>query len=299
MRASPNAPDVSAHVLHVLAAVTTMFCAAPALAAPDAYATGDGHSGPLNVSAQGQVVNSGRALAETAQAGATELAVTDADQTFSVGDLVLIWQATGPTSAVPGGDAAIDLSGNGIGRFLLARLVAVESERVLLDTPSTHALAANDTQLVIVPEYTTLTVNENASLVAPLWDPVAHTGGVLALFVQGTAQVDGALDASGRGHRGGEVAIDNTSAVDCSELVLTPPQGGARGQGLGYPFAEDDKAGRGNFANGGGGGVCVGAGGGGGALLANGGQGGASTSNADVGGLGGARLFASVEPIRL
>ena len=72
----------------------------------------------------------------------------------------------------------------------------------------------------------TLTVNAGASIVPPGWD--GQCGGVAAIDVLGAATIDGAIDVTGRGFRGGALDLDSdNSNVDVAVYRSTLSTAGA------------------------------------------------------------------------
>lgn len=269
-----------------------------ALAGPDVYGLGDGHDGPLVVSAPGTVVNEATALAADATAGALTVTVADSAGLAS-GRLVLLHRTADPlVGAVPDTATSLDVSTSDVGRYELARLTAVAGTTLTLDAPLASAFPASGSQLVAVPEYSVASVLAGGTIVAPAWD--GASGGVVALLVQGTLTVSGAIRADGAGFRGG-VGVQNTGTdSDCVGLTLAQPDAGMRGEGLALAWGPAE-SGQGNLANGGGGGLCRHAGGGGGGNGGPGGNGGWEYNQAGSvsGGYGGAALVHADVDLRL
>jgi hypothetical protein len=256
----------------------------------DRFQLGDGHSGALVASAPGTQLNRWTPLA-AGDAGMT-LAVADSTG-FAAGDLVLVIRVTGLGAATSGDGTPIDLATTDVGLWELARLTAVQGNDLHLSAPLLNAFPPNGTQVVTVPEYTTVTVSAGGGLTAKSWD--GASGGVLAFLAQGTVTIDGALDVSARGFRGGTAVSAPDSGYGCVALDDPNPAKAARkGEGIVSSRYGPDAGGRGNVANGGGGGVCFNTSGGGGANAGRGGQAGRSVDGArDAGGLGGAALVYS------
>ena len=61
---------------------------------------------------------------------------------------------------------------------------------------------ANAAQVLVVPQYTDLTVNAGVTVTAKAWN--GSTGGIFAVLVNGIATIDGTISASARGYRGGQ-----------------------------------------------------------------------------------------------
>jgi hypothetical protein len=250
--------------------------ASPAHAGPDVYAYGAG-SLSSTVSAP-QTVSPATGLFP-ATAGATQIAVDDATA-YPTGTLVLLHQTTvagyTPVYANPDG---IDVSGNGVSHYELARIAGRSGNLLFLDAPLEHAYTAG-AQVVRVEEYGALTVEGGGVLQADAFD--GARGGILAVFVDGPLVVDGALDMSGRGFPGGgpdPVGGFFTSCNASSDHSSASARGGGAG-GVG-------DAGVGSLANGGGGGNCGNTGGAGGGSWGVGGRGGWGHYDDPVGGWGG------------
>jgi uncharacterized protein (TIGR03382 family) len=271
-----------------------------ALAGPDSFGLGSGRDGALTVSTSNLVINSYAQVTAPLARGATSIPVgacAGASDCFKAGDLVMVLQATGLTPG-PGSGAPepIDLGSSPVGRWELARLASVSGMTLSLTTPLVNAYAADVTQVIRVPEYTDVTVNLGRSIGAAPWN--GSTGGVIAFLATGTVNNSGDIDASGAGFRGGQYVNDPNVTPGCSGLDEPAPQGGRKGEGIVAMRYGPTHTGRGNVANGAGGGVCFKSGGGGGGNAGAGGMGGRSAGTADgaraVGGLGGAELSYSL-----
>ncbi|MEO0872776.1 MAG: hypothetical protein AAFY19_12585, partial [Pseudomonadota bacterium] len=128
-------------------------------------------------------------------------------------------------------------------------------------------------QVIRVPQYRNLTVGGGSRVVARAWD--GQVGGVVAMTVEDTLVVSGAIDVSGQGFRGGQV--DNQTVPSGSSFFgyrsSEAREGAEKGEGIaGYQneLPGGRFYGRGAPANGGGGGNGHNAGGGGGANGNNG-----------------------------
>ena len=241
--------------------------------------------GTFSVTAAGTVLNLYTPLSADAAAGATSISVTNiADLTATVagsyaaaaleaGDLLFVIQMQGATidttNTVNYGNVT---SLGSAGSFEFVRVGSISGNTISLDTtahPNGLArsyTAAGRTQVIRVPQYTALSVEAAASVVAPPWN--GATGGVVVLSVQGTVTLNGSINVSGRGFRGG--AVDNATSVNgVTDYVTTDPaRGGLKGEGIAGPST--NAYGRGASANGGGGGVGHNSAGGGGANGNNG-----------------------------
>jgi gliding motility-associated-like protein len=118
-------------------------------------------------------------------------------------------------------------------------------------------------QVIRVPRYNSLTVNSGAELTCDTWD--GTKGGVLVVETTGNVDIEGTVNATGKGFRGGIVS-PTASNVDVGIFYSTSYLNGAqKGEGIaGYGVAADGIYGKGAPANGGGGGNAHNAGGGGG-----------------------------------
>ncbi|NVJ09986.1 hypothetical protein HUW63_32780, partial [Myxococcus sp. AM001] len=295
--------------------------ALPALPGPDTYLVGNGQDGARTVAAAGGVeINNYAQVKAPLAPGDTTIRTSLSTSTAAPavpdfsgpagggdtsGDLVLIIQTTGVVPVtVPGSPGPIYLEGGAVGRWELARLTAVtededEEELTLtLDRPLKHSYAALFTQVVRVPEYTSLTLNNNALVRAKAWDPTSRTGGILAFLANGAVNLGNGsrLSAEGLGFRGGRYEADTEEDEDEDPYVGCPvpahPEETRARTGEGIDVTHPDARGVANVANSGGGGVCVRAGGGGGGNTGAGGLGGNSADGSRSGarGEGGAAL---------
>ena len=132
--------------------------------------------------------------------------------------------------------------------------------------------------MVLVPSYTTLTVNAGASIVPLLWQEGGgfRKGGVVAIHCVGTVTVNGMIQANSFGFRPGATEQNTSpagSGIVTSYVSTSSFDGAEKGESIaGFgPEYTNGAYNRGAPANGGGGGNGHNAGGGGGA---NGGHGG-------------------------
>lgn len=276
----------------IAVALVATFCVLTARGEPDWFGLGDGGAGALTVDAgTSVVVNAYGRLTASADGGSTQLSVSP-PTVFTAGDLVLVLQTTGLSPTPDSGVLAkVSLDGGPVGRWEFARLGAVDSSgNMTLLAPLLYSYEAGATQIIKVPQYSSVNIRDGGSIVAAPWD--GGTGGVVAFLVSGQLALDpsGAVVAAGAGYNGGSAAPGNT-AVNCSNLDELAPSGASKGEGVAGTRVGVPRTGRGNVANGGGGGVCAQSGGGGGGNGGFGGLGGWSQDSArDVGGLGGAPL---------
>ncbi len=265
--------------------------ASAALAEPDAFGLGNGQHGALRVQQMDTSINVATLLSEPAPAGATSLTVADPSG-FAAGELVLVLQvyAEGPVPT-EGSSSPLNPGATGAGRWEFARLESVAPGTLSLTAPLVSAFSGQGSQVVRVPEYTSVHVLPNASLVARPWN--GRHGGVLAFLATESVINQGSIHADRAGFRGGS-STGSTEDTDCAEPHQSGSTGGAgKGEGLYSAVPDAPTHGHGALGNGGGGGNCQDGGGGGGGHGGAGGQGGYTVptdGSRDVGGRGGAAL---------
>lgn len=173
----------------------------------------------------------------------------------------MVLQTTGVSPPpTPGSTSPLDLSNSEVGRWELARILWVNIGQLQLAAAMVNSFPQSLTQVVVVPECTTVVVNAGGELRAAPWD--GGSGGVLAFFAQGDIVNDGLISANGAGFRPGQAVYDGTSRVNCSGIAEAPPNGAIVGEGV-VASVFGSATGQGNVGNGGAGGVCRNSGGGG------------------------------------
>lgn len=235
--------------------------------AADPFALGDGHSGAKVVASSGEVINAYAPLTADANGGATQLqigAVIGNAAGFAAGDLVLLW-----APASPGTYAFADGLPAWLGTWDLARIATVNGSTLSLGAPllGTNAhFPALFAEVVKIPEYTTVTVPSDASLVALPWNgnpTTGFSGGILAFFASGAVVVNGTLGADAAGFRGGPLSQISAGCTDARS-----------GEGVfAATFAAAETGQFSSSYSGGGGGACPGNGGAGGGGVVFGGDG--------------------------
>jgi MYXO-CTERM domain-containing protein len=245
-----------------------------------------GRDGNKTITQVGQVVNAYGVLGTDASAGDTTITVaaiaalsTNFPNVLAKGDLLLIIQMQGATIDATDTTAygTVGSLGNA-GRYELVGVEGVSNNTITLACALQNDYAvAGKTQVIRVPQYGTLTINSGLSIAAPAWD--GTTGGVVAVHALTTVQLDGSIDVSGRGFRGG--AVDNDSDTQGTAVTsyrttgtANNNEGAEKGEGIAGSQADYDanfngRYGRGAPANAGGGGNSHNAGGGGGANAGN------------------------------
>lgn len=274
----------------VIAVAGALLAATAALAEPDTFFLGTGRDGALDVSARETVINRYAQVRSPLAPGDRTIQVGSAEG-FAAGDLVMVLQTTGLVPlAQPGNSGPMDLTQDPVGRWELARLASAGKGELYLAERLIYSYAAEVTQVIRVPEHTTVHIRPGANITARAWD--GATGGVIAFLASGTVTNEGAIDASGAGFRGGSYVQQARSGCTVS---VWKSRGARRGEGVDSTDYGRGAAGRANVANGGGGGACQPSGGGGGGNGGPGGQGGQPLGGPrDVGGMGGARLIYSL-----
>ncbi len=241
-----------------------------------------GKDGMATITLLDQTVNRYAQVTADIRSGDLSIAVMDlAALDVAAGDLLMVIQMQGATldftDAIDYG-AITNYNGAGQFEFVTVTGVDLSAGRVQVSTcmggVRNAYRAAAHSQVVRVPQFTTLTVDSTGSIGAPKWN--GSVGGILAIAAQTAVTLNGPLDVSGRGFRPG--LLDNlTSAPNASQPIfrgLNAAQGGEKGEGIGGFSSDYDKIGgrygRGAPGNGGGGGNSHNAGGGGGANAASG-----------------------------
>ncbi|MBU8897756.1 OmpA family protein [Corallococcus sp. M34] len=292
-----------------MALLCVALLAPSAHAEPDTIGLGAG-TVPLNVTAANTLSANRYALVTANIAAGQSTATVDSSTGFAANNLVMVFQATGISTVPPSGSQAdIDLTGNVVGRWEFAYIQTITGTApnitVTFKKPMKAAFAANVTQLVLVPQYTTVTINAGASLVPrQVWN--GSTGGVLALLATGAVTNNGTISAANAGFRAG--IFRNGEGDGCVGIDEPYPGGTSKGEGVApsrFSIEPDPDllpagtTGYGNIANGGGGGICHNSGGGGGGSAGPGGKGGRTWTgddggaqpSRDVGGRGGVRMI--------
>lgn len=256
--------------------------------------------------------------------------------TLAAGDLVLVIQMQdGVNAANFGNTAAYGATAGTAGRHEYALVSGFAANTITLFRPLlytyTNAQGANTVrqtfQVVRVPQYSTATVPGANTVTPATWD--GTTGGIVALDVAGTFTLNGTINVSGYGFRGGAGRIfggggTNTSADYRYQSNNT--NGATRGEGTAgsprntymsigpvytwsagngtndlYPNGDHGYGAAGNAGGGGNDGApgnnSQNSGGGGGSGAGAGGQGGNTwNSNLNVGGRGGYAIAPSAAP---
>ena len=273
-----------------------------ARAEADLFGLGNGHSGAYTAAAANEVINAYAPLTADAASGAASATLTFGTPigtgTFTAGDLVMLWRPTGITAAEAptANPARIDLaavSGGRVGTFELARVQTATATTIVTTKPLVSAWVKDLTQVIRVPEYTTVSVPAATSMAAAPWQTAGtgFAGGILVFLANGVVTINGAVHADARGFRGGEKDQVGGTILNCPDDDNTEANGyAAKGEGVApTEFGGATHGGRGNRANGAGGGNCLENGGGGGGGFGAGGAGGTAAIGGKPG-LGGVGL---------
>ena len=248
-----------------------------------------GKDGPLIVT-NNRIVNEYAVLTADANVGGNILTVDNnslnANARFSAalsqGDLIMIIQMQGANifanSFVDGNGVTFGLpkdsswggilNYNNCGNYEIAEVSGVGGANIitLSCVLQNNYTAAGKVQVVRMPRFTSLTVNNAASITCDAWN--GAKGGIVAIEVDAATIINGTVTATGKGFRGG--VIDSQASFGSNDVASTSSTfGGEKGEGI-AGFQNDYNIAGGRFckgapANGGGGGNMHNAGGGGGA----------------------------------
>jgi hypothetical protein len=130
---------------------------------------------------------------------------------LAVNDLVLIIQMQGADHHDPRQPPAYGaVTYNNAGNYEFAGVAAIAGTTITLGCNRQKAYtAAGNAQVIRVPQYGTLTVTGAGSITAPAWN--GTVGGVVAVQAATTLQLNGSIDVTGTGFRGGPA--NNASAA--------------------------------------------------------------------------------------
>ena len=189
---------------------------------------GDGDSGALTISADTTQAPVDSAC--TGTAAAYTLSATNAS--FAVGDKILIHQS----------------QGSGAGTWERNVIAGYTAGTITLTTALSNSYISG-AQVVVLEEYTNVTVNTGITWTAKAWD--GTVGGILCFLASGTVTISGTINASGKGFRGGTgvaAATANQGEGTAGGGVQTTSANGNGGGG------GTSSEGAGQYSNGGGGG---------------------------------------------
>jgi len=240
------------------------------------------------VATANNIVNEYTSLTANAASGATTITVAvstlNANGRFTgnlaPGDLILLIQIQGTSiNGVPNGTIASPqdstwgaiTSYNNCGNWELAEVTSVPNgTSITVDCPLTNSYtAAGRTQIVRIPRYSSLTINNGGVITCTPWN--GTIGGICVIEVENNTIINagGAINTSGNGFRGGALDAVTTFGAYLVSASTSSNDGAEKGEGI-AGFQADYDAFGGRYcksapANGGGGGNAQNAGGAGGA----------------------------------
>ena len=158
---------------------------------------GDGTDGVLNVASANTVVNKYTYLTQDSLVGATKLYGNDASD-FAPGDEILVLQTQVDPSVVGG---AVQ------GAYEFKWIESIAGNDITLKTAIANSYYSGTfyvdpsevTQIIKVPQYTSVTVGSGKSIVASAWD--GYKGGVVCFRCQGDVKVVGTISTTAQGFR--------------------------------------------------------------------------------------------------
>lgn len=242
-----------------------------------------GKDGSLIVSNLGHIVNKCCPLTSNIVAGSNTLLIANSAMvSLCAGDLVMVYQAQGAIiNTQNNGQYGDIINYNSAGLFEFMYVQNTNGNTITTQSTFTNSYqTAGKVQLIKVPQYTSLTINSGASIVAKTWKDTVISGGsyrIGGLVVIHASSIinNGSISANGNGFRGGALVLDSAINTGATWMRSNGSTDGAeKGEGIaGYQNDYDLIGGRncmGAPANAGGGGNNHNAGGGGGANGFNG-----------------------------
>ncbi len=227
-----------------------------------------------------EVVNAYTFLTANANAGDTIITVDNSNLNthfsgnIATGDLIMIIQVQGVSiidMPMPGQttDWGRITNYNNCGNYEFVEIESVPNATSLISTCGLkNSYTATDKVVIVrVPRYNTLTINAGGKITADAWN--GNVGGILAIEVLGTTTIDGTIDVSDIGFRGGQ--NKTSSGFGGLRYAQTNPlEGAEKGEGIAGSQADYDTKFNGRYcrgaaANAGGGGNGHNSGGAGGA----------------------------------
>ncbi len=236
-----------------------------------------GMHGDKVISTTNNIVNEYTTLTADASASSTSITVAssslNANSRFSgnlvAGELVMIIQIQGATiSTINDATYGTVSSYGNAGRFEFAEVASVPNSTTINLTVGLKRsyTASGKVQVIRVPRYSSFTVTAAGSVTSPAWN--GSTGGIVAIESNGTSVIDGSIDVSAKGFRGGaNEQSTSTPGNHTTYRSSNASDGAEKGESIAGTASSlaNGQYGRGAPANGGGGGNSHNAGGGGGA----------------------------------
>jgi gliding motility-associated-like protein len=244
-----------------------------------------GKNGAKTITAANTIVNEFTALTNSVAANSTIINVNNNGlntnarftSTLTPGDLIMIIQMQGALiklSPVPvwAPDSTYGSIYNYLqcGNYEFAEVKStISNNQIELTCGLTNAYSSTGkTQIVRVPRYSSFTVTPSGVLTTEAWN--GATGGVLAIEVDGNSIIDGSVNATGLGFRGGNAISSGGNNFYPFSTLNSSGNGSEKGEGIGsdrITGLTHDTLGKyckGAPGNGGGGGNANNCGGGGG-----------------------------------
>jgi len=233
-----------------------------------------GKDGNLNVTSTNQILNTYTYLTQDVSQGSSTITVASTTG-LAPGDLVLIIQMQGAllrsliNSGLFNATWGDILDYNGAGNYEFQQVSIVNPNEIVLECSlKNNYKTFGNTQIIRVPRYDSFTISNGASITCPAWN--GQTGGVLAIESLNNTTINGFINTTGKGFRGGQK--ENASTAPGTEILdmasTDSAYGGDKGEGIGgfgnFYNNYGGRYGRGAAANGGGGGGAHNSGGGGG-----------------------------------
>ncbi|PIU72300.1 hypothetical protein COS79_03645, partial [Candidatus Woesearchaeota archaeon CG06_land_8_20_14_3_00_33_13] len=164
---------------------------------------GDGSDGILTVTSVNTIINNYTYFSGNESAGNLSIVVNDGSA-FSNDNEILIIQMQNGTGLGQAGNYEFRkiVSGGGTNTLTLDSGLENTYGSGIFNTDPASA-----TQVVKVPQYTNITINSGASITAPAW--TGYIGGIIIFRATGTVTVNGAINVSEKGYRGGYYGISN------------------------------------------------------------------------------------------
>ncbi|TAE18074.1 MAG: T9SS C-terminal target domain-containing protein [Bacteroidetes bacterium] len=255
-----------------------------------------------------QIVNAYAKITAISGATLTLSNVDEANDTFEIGENIIIMQMQGNTLGDVSNSSTFGNLGTlgAVGRYEVREIQSIietsgvpTSITLTMPPIAPYTTNANSSvQIISFPKLGNPNYTTPRNLQARNWD--GNTGGVLAFEVSGTLTLAHSITADGAGFRGGTRSDNDGSGCDGSYFITSTnrTRNGAKGESIYKSTNLDYDYARGKILNGGGGGNVHNGGGGGGGSFKAGGAGGpgwngsAAGCSPSAGGLGGISLEA-------
>ncbi len=228
--------------------------------------TGSGSDGSLTVTTADYQVNNYTFIMQNSSVGESNIIVNDSTG-FKIGDEILIIQMQEGNTDCNAGDYEFsfisDIDNNNISLTRTLQKDYCFYNPIITNSyegenPAEGNHTSSVAQVVKIPHFTDLTIQSGTSISAPYWN--GSIGGIVAFRATGTVTMDGYINTTARGFRGGTVF----SSSDTQSTGPEDDDDGGQGEGIkGWGIQQDRTQaagddGRGyNNANGGGGSYCT------------------------------------------